>query len=93
MAIVEGEESTSAPPLRKDDNAQIRESDVEIRVATFEVDDDTVVVSLQAADREAARRQVIEEGKTSAPSESTSEQIVDLGGHRSRDNELPGLLP
>ena len=44
MAIVEGEQSTGAPSLCEDDDAQIRESDIEVRVASFEVDDDTVII-------------------------------------------------
>ena len=91
MAIVEGEQSTGAPSLCEKDNAQIGESDIHIGVATFEVDDDTVTPA-PATNREPAGRQVIEECETSAPTEPTSEQIVDFGCYGGRDDKFPGLL-
>ena len=83
MAIVEGEQPTSAPPFREDDDAEIRESDIKVCVATFEVGDNPMIVGLKAADGEPAGRKIIEERDPCATSETTSEEVVDFSRHGS----------
>jgi len=89
---VEGEQSTGAPPSCEDDDAQVGESDVEVRITSFEVDDNAMIIGFEATNRKAAGCQVLEERDTSAAPEPPSEQIVHLGCHRSRDDEFTRLL-
>lgn len=73
-------------------HAEIRKSDVEVLITTFQVRGDTVVVRIHVGDGEAAGSEIVEERKPRTPAEPLTEQGVDFCGDRGRYHELPRLV-
>lgn len=93
MALVEGEQSSRLVAMSGDDDAQVGEASIKTLVAVFKICDDAVLVRLKVGDDKATRGEILDKGEASSASEPTAEQVVDLCGNGSRDDELTRLLP
>ena len=93
MALVEGEQSPRLVAMSGDDDAQVGEASINTLVAVFEICDDAVLVRFKVSDDKPTSGEILEEGEASTASEPTAEQVVDLCGNGSRNDELTRLLP
>ena len=93
MALVEAEQAPGLIALRQNRDRAVGETEAEIGVAGVEVDDRLVIAGFQACDVVALSGEIAEEGAPGRFAEADTEQVVDLGGDRSLENQWALLLP
>lgn len=91
MPLVEAEKALGFVALRENLDRAIGRTEAEIGVAGVEFGNRAVVIGFQACDVIAAGGQIAEEGAPGRFAEADTEQVVDLGRNRCRQDQ-PALL-
>jgi hypothetical protein len=86
VAFIESEEPSSAQLARHNHQAEVRQPHIKVVIASFQLGNYTVIVSLEAYDNKSCAREVIEKCQACSTAKPASQQIVDLSGDRCRDN-------
>ena len=92
MAFIEGDDPSSCVAACRDDHAQVRESDVKIFIAPFQVRGNAVFVGIHMGDGEATGGNVIDERQSGMAPESPANQVVDLCRDWSGDYKFSRLV-
>src|SRR5262249_4226612 len=91
VAFVKRQDAARPKLARKDDDREIGEPDVQIGVSPIQLQHRFVVATVEAGALVATRGKVLQEGAPRRRAEAPTEQVIDLGGHRRRDEEAPML--
>lgn len=91
MALVEGQDSPRVETVGEDHDGQVREPDVQVGVPSVDVGRQRVLVTVQALHEQPTGGEVVEEGPAGPRTESSTQQVVDLGGDRRGDDHSTRL--
>ena len=92
MALVESQQASGAIAAGQYDDTQVRESGIEVVILAFQADHHAVLIGFKATDREPPGAQVVKKRQPRGSTQTTSQEVIDLGGDRSRNDQLPGFV-
>ena len=88
MPRIEGQYSMRLKSIGNDDHAEIGQSGIQGLILLFKIDNYGVIFDIEAGDRKPPGGDIPQECSASNGTQPTPEQIVDLCGDRSSDDEF-----
>ena len=92
VPLIEGEQTARPMAMGQDDHREIGEAEVQVHVTVVQAQDQAVLLPGQSVDLETSFGQVGQERTGGASAEAPAQHVVDLGAHRPRDDQCPGLV-
>ena len=91
VALVEREQSSRSEAMGKHDDRQVRKTEVEISVPPVEPEGHAVFSRGESFDAEPALGDIVKESPRRFTAAATTQEVVDLGGHRRRHDQVARL--
>jgi len=88
VLLIESQDSVRSVSLGHDNDAEICQPRVDVVVTTLKLQDYSVIVGVQACNRETSAGQIVDERQPCRSTKAAAEQVVNFRGHRGGDHDL-----